>query len=166
MTKASDSLGVSLFRKNLSPSNSFFWASSRFCSFSRASIFSVSSWRKEITIIMFLLFPMHSLPGHHVFNYNLFLHLMSGAGYRPCSEIKKQRNEKQKWILNFAQCVVYTVQIQPPCPSSFTRQCSFLTELFGRIFEKWWHVYVNQRKTVCMHVSLQSGSVMRLSACV
>lgn len=47
MTKAKDSLGVSLLRKNLSPSKTFFWASCSFCSFSLASMFSMSSWRKN-----------------------------------------------------------------------------------------------------------------------
>lgn len=46
MIKAKDSLGVSLFRKNLSPSKTFFWASCTFCSFSLASMFSMSSWGK------------------------------------------------------------------------------------------------------------------------
>lgn len=49
MTKAKDSLGVSLFRKNLSPSKTFFWTSWSFCSFSLASMFSISSWRKKTT---------------------------------------------------------------------------------------------------------------------
>lgn len=48
MRKASDSLGTSLLRKNLSPSKSFFWASCCFSSFSLASIVSMSSWRKAI----------------------------------------------------------------------------------------------------------------------
>lgn len=47
MIKARDSLGASLFRKNLSPSKTFFWASCTFCSFSLASMFSMSSWRKK-----------------------------------------------------------------------------------------------------------------------
>lgn len=49
MTKAKDSLGVSLFRKNLSPSKTFFWTSCSFCSFSLASMFSMSSWEKKNT---------------------------------------------------------------------------------------------------------------------
>lgn len=55
MTKANDSLGTSLLRKNLSPSKIFFRSSCCFCSFSRASIVSMSSWREAITLIYLVL---------------------------------------------------------------------------------------------------------------